>query len=69
MLFSLEGVDDTLLVGSEKGNVLAYDIFSGKPLYGYGAMKKGACRIIKLNQKRNRLVCAGEDDSAALLFY
>ena len=30
MLFCLEGVDDTLLVGSEKGNVLAYDIFNGK---------------------------------------
>jgi hypothetical protein len=50
MLFCLEGVDDTLLVGSEKGNVLGYDIFSGKCLYGYGTMKKGACRIIKLNK-------------------
>ncbi len=69
MLFSLEGVDDTLLAGSEKGNVLAYDIFSGKPLYGYGTMKKGACRIIKLNKQSNRLVCAGEDDSATLLVY
>lgn len=69
MLFCLEGLDDTLLAGSEKGNVLAYDIFSGKPLYGYGTMKKGACRIIKLNKHKNRLVCAGEDDSATLLVY
>jgi hypothetical protein len=46
----MEGVDDTLLVGSEKGNILAYDVFSGNCLYGYGAMKKGACRIIKLNK-------------------
>lgn len=56
-----------MLAGSDKGNVLAYDVFSGKPLYGYGVMKKGGCRLLKFNQNKNRLVCAGEDEAPTLL--
>ena len=71
MVFALEHADGVLLAGSGKGNVLAYDLKNGECLYGYGVMKKGACRLLgtNLGKSKNRLVCAGEDDSATLLTF
>lgn len=59
MIFCLESAEDVVLAGSDKGSVLAYDIFTGKSLYGYGVMKKGGCRNLKFNKNKSRLVCAG----------
>ena len=56
-----------MFAGGAKGNLLTYDIFGGENLYGYGVMKNGGCRNLKFNEDKNRLVCAGEDDSATLL--
>lgn len=65
----VEEAYDTILAASGKGNLLSFDLYSGEPLYGYGVMKKGACRLLGLNQEKTRVVCAGEDDTAALLIY
>lgn len=69
MVFCVEEVFDTIVTGTAKGNILAYDLYSGEPLYGYGVMKKGGCRLLGLNPQKTRLVCAGEDESATLLLY
>lgn len=59
MVFCLEYSNDVVIGGSAKGNILAYDVFTGKSLYGYGVMKKGGCRNLKFNKNKDRLVCAG----------
>jgi WD40 repeat protein len=69
MVFCLEEVFGTILASTAKGNVLGYDLQTGKALYGYGVMKKGGCRQLGVNEDKTRLVCAGEDESATLLFY
>ena len=69
MVFCVEEVFDTIVTGTAKGNILAYDLYSGEPLYGYGVMKKGGCRLLGLNPQKTRLVCAGEDESATLFLY
>ena len=61
MVFALEEAYGVLVAGSGKGNVLAFDLSTGESLYGYGVMKKGACRNLGVNSSKNRLVCAGED--------
>lgn len=67
MLFCVEEVLGTILVGTGKGNVLSYDLHTGEPLFGYGVMKKGGCRLMAVSEDRTRLVCAGEDESGTLL--
>jgi hypothetical protein len=49
MVFYVEEAFDTILASTAKGNVLAYDIFSGEALYGYGVTKKGGCRLLGIN--------------------
>lgn len=69
MVFYLEEVFETIVASTAKGNILSYDLYTGEPLYGYGVMKKGGCRLLGLNQEKTRLVCAGEDEAATLLLY
>jgi len=57
-----------IIAGTIK-NILAYDLYSGEMLYGFGAMKKGDCRLLGLNESKTRLICAGEDESATILVY
>lgn len=40
---------------------MAYDVFNGKALWGFGAGKKGAVRNIVRNKEGSRVGCAGED--------
>ena len=61
MVFYVEEVFGVLLAATAKGNILAYDLHTGEPLYGYGVMKKGGCRLMGISEDRTRLVCAGED--------
>lgn len=49
MVFYLEEVFGTILAATAKGNILAYDLQTGKSLYGYGVMKKGGCRLLGVN--------------------
>ena len=69
MLLCLDEGYDVIFVGTGTGNILAYEIKSGESLYGYGVMKKGGCRFIGMNKDKNRLICAGEDDSPTLLTF
>lgn len=69
MVFYVEEVFDTIVASTAKGNILAYDLHTGEVLYGYGAMKKGGCRLLGVNNEKTRLVCAGEDEAATLLLY
>ena len=59
MVFFVEEVFGTIVAGTAKGNILSYDLYSGEPLYGYGVMKKGGCRLIGVNQQKTRMICAG----------
>lgn len=69
MVFAVEESFDTILAGTAKGNVLAFDLWSGEALYGYGVQKKGGCRLLGVSADKTRVVCAGEDESATLLQY
>lgn len=59
MMFCLEESENVIIGGSGKGNILSFDVFTGKNLYGYGVMKKGACRNLKFDRSKTRLICAG----------
>lgn len=69
MAFALEYAHGVILAATSGGAVVACDVNSGEILYGYGAMKKGECRLLGVSRDRRRLVCAGEDDSPILLCY
>ncbi len=55
------------MAGSGKGNLLAYDVFNGKGLWGFGVGKKGAVRNLVRNREGTRVGCAGEDEQATVL--
>ena len=69
MIFAVERNDNLIILGTGGGNILVYDAQTNECLYGYGVMKKGCCRLLGLNRKKTRLVCAGEDDNAKLLLF
>ena len=69
MVFYVEEAFETIIAATSKGNILAYDLYTGESLYGFGVMKKGGCRLLGLSQDKSRLVCVGEDESANLLIY
>lgn len=69
MVFAVEEAHGVILGGTANGNIVAADLISGEVLYGYGVMKKGECRLLGINKSKNRVVCAGEDDSPSLLTF
>jgi WD40 repeat protein len=69
MVFYVEEAFGTIVAATAKGNILGFDLHTGEPLYGYGVMKKGGCRLLGVSEDKTRLVCAGEDESACLLRY
>jgi len=49
MVFYVEEAYDTIIASTAQGNIVAYDLYSGESLYGFGVMKKGGCRLLGLN--------------------
>jgi hypothetical protein len=56
-----------LVAGCADGNMLVYDTTSGECLYGYGVMKKGEVREIKITKDGTRCVAIGEDWSPFMM--
>lgn len=49
MVFYVEEAFGTIIAATAKGNILSYDLHTGKPLYGYGVTQKGGCRLLGLS--------------------
>jgi len=69
MVFCAESIFNLTIAGCGDGSVLVFDNDTGKCLYGYGVMKQGIARLMKLSDDKTKLVVVGDDNNAMVLCY
>lgn len=55
------------VVGVGDGNVLVFDNDTQECLFGFGCMRQGGVRCLKLSEDKSRLVACGDDPTSIVL--
>jgi len=55
------------VVGVADGNVLVFNNDTQECLYGFGCMRQGGARCLKLSEDKTKLVVAGDDPTSIIL--
>ena len=59
--------DHFLFVGTNKGNILTYDLRTLKMAWGFGCMQQGGVAYLDFCPEIRSLVAAGDDPTSLLL--
>ena len=62
-------INNFCAVGCADGNLLAYNLDTGKCLYGYGVDNKGSSKCVKILEDKKRIISAGDCAKGIQLLY
>lgn len=67
MILTSKVYENLLFVGTNKGNLLTYDLQTLKVAWGFGCMQKGGLAYIDFCEETRSLIAAGDDPTSLLL--